>query len=72
MISGVYTNTTDDFDGYHAVRVIGWGVEKGTKYWLVMNSWNEEWGDNGLFKIKRGFNDCEFESEMSAGLPMRN
>jgi len=32
----------------HAVKIIGWGVEKGTPYWLVANSWNTDWGDNGM------------------------
>merc|ERR1719384_1749017 len=27
-------------------------------YWLIANSWNEEWGDHGLFKILRGANEC--------------
>lgn len=33
--------------GGHAVRILGWGVENGTPYWLVGNSWNTDWGDNG-------------------------
>jgi cathepsin B len=27
-------------------------------YWLVANSWNEDWGEKGFFKIKRGSNEC--------------
>jgi len=23
-------------------------VENGTSYWLVANSWNTDWGDNGM------------------------
>jgi cathepsin B len=44
--------------GSHNVKIIGWGVESGVSYWLAANSWNEDWGDNGLFKIKRGNNEC--------------
>ena len=33
--------------GGHAVRIIGWGVENKVPYWLVANSWNTDWGDNG-------------------------
>jgi cathepsin B len=40
--------------GGHAIKILGWGVENGTPYWLCANSWNESWGDNGYFKILRG------------------
>ncbi|VEN46127.1 unnamed protein product [Callosobruchus maculatus] len=69
--SGVYQ--TDDHSKYlgdHAVRVIGYGVEDDKyPYWLVTNSWNDHWGDKGLFKIMRGNNECNFEHDIVAGLP---
>ncbi|KHJ42335.1 papain family cysteine protease [Trichuris suis] len=46
----------------HAVTVVGYGVEKGTKYWIVKNSWGKNWGDNGYVKILRGTNECGIES----------
>jgi cathepsin B len=48
-------------------RLIGWGVEKGAPYWLVVNSWNKAWGDEGLFRIIRGQDECGFESDITAG-----
>ncbi|CAA9996292.1 unnamed protein product [Nesidiocoris tenuis] len=66
---GVYQHVTGSYLGGHAVRVIGWGVEKGTPYWLVANSWNSDWGDNGTFKIIRGTDDCGFEDGIVAGVP---
>jgi cathepsin B len=45
--------------------MIGWGVEQGTDYWLVKNSWNDEWGDGGTFKIARGTNECGIENDVT-------
>jgi len=67
--SGVYHHTTGDELGGHAVKIMGWGVESGQKYWLVANSWNPKWGDMGFFKILRGTNECGIENNISAGLP---
>ncbi|XGW24166.1 hypothetical protein V3C99_005957 [Haemonchus contortus] len=64
---GVYVHTAGKARGAHAVKVIGWGVQNGTKYWTVANSWNTYWGEEGYFRILRGVNHCEFESEMIAG-----
>jgi cathepsin B len=65
--SGVYQHTTGSALGGHAIRILGWGVENGTPYWLIANSWNESWGDNGLFKILRGKNECGIEGGVVAG-----
>jgi len=65
-VSGVYKHTTGDFLGGHAVRCIGWGEENGTPYWLIANSWNEDWGVDGYFKIIRGEDNCGIEEEISA------
>ena len=66
--SGVYQHVTGSALGGHAIKMIGWGEENGTKYWLCVNSWNNEWGDQGLFKIKRGTNECGIENSVQAGL----
>jgi cathepsin B len=67
--TGVYKHITGSALGGHAVKLMGWGVENGTKYWLLANSWNTDWGDNGFFKILRGKNECGIESELVAGEP---
>ncbi|KAJ1358478.1 hypothetical protein KIN20_016909 [Parelaphostrongylus tenuis] len=65
--SGVYEHTAGGLAGSHAVRVLGWGVENGTPYWLAANSWNTDWGEKGYFRIRRGTNECGFEESMVAG-----
>jgi cathepsin B len=65
--SGVYEHADGKSLGGHAVKMIGWGVEDGVKYWLCVNSWNEDWGNKGLFKILRGENHCGIETGAYAG-----
>jgi hypothetical protein len=67
--SGIYHHVSGSSLGGHAVRVIGWGVEDGVKFWLISNSWNTQWGEKGLFRILRGTNECGIESGGSAGMP---
>lgn len=44
---GVYQHVTGEMLGGHAIKILGWGEENGTPYWLAANSWNEDWGDHG-------------------------
>tara|TARA_B110001452_G_scaffold245068_1_gene229497 strand:- start:22 stop:699 length:678 start_codon:yes stop_codon:yes gene_type:complete len=67
--SGVYKAQGGQMLGAHAVRIIGWGTEAGSDYWLVANSFGRGWGDHGLFKIARGLGMCGIESSVVAGLP---
>lgn len=71
--SGVYKAGLffkDPMLGGHAIKITGWGTENGTPYWLVANSWNSDWGDNGYFKIERGTNQCQIENPVINGGPV--
>jgi len=66
--SGVYQYTTGDELGGHAVKMLGWGTLSGTPYWIIANSWNADWGDNGYFMILRGQDECGIEDDVQAGM----
>jgi len=46
--------------GGHAVKIVGWGKDGETEYWIVANSWAESWGEKGYFKI--AFGECGIEN----------
>jgi C1A family cysteine protease len=46
----------------HSILLVGYGEENGTKYWIGMNTWGTQWGENGYFKILRGENACNIET----------
>jgi cathepsin B len=57
--SGIYTPTSPYLAGYHAIEVLGWGVQSGVKYWSAANSWGLTWGMKGYFNIQAG--TCNFD-----------
>ena len=45
---GIYSDKNHkpfDNQGGHALHAIGWGVERGVKYWIIENSWGNAWGE---------------------------
>ncbi|XGW24148.1 hypothetical protein V3C99_005954 [Haemonchus contortus] len=66
--SGIYKHTAGRAKGRHAVKIIGWGTENGTDYWIIANSWHDDWGEKGFFRMIRGIDDCGIESSVDAGL----
>ena len=51
--SGILTSSDCGTSLDHGVLIVGYGEDKGQKYWLVKNSWSTTWGDNGYVKIAR-------------------
>ncbi|XP_056428559.1 uncharacterized protein LOC130368636 [Hyla sarda] len=51
----------------HAIIAMGYGIEKDEDgeeqpYWIIKNSWGEEWGENGFAKVQRDVNMCSISS----------
>jgi len=63
---GVYRHVTGGVVGGHSVKLVGWGVEQGVKYWRAANSWNPYWGENGYFRIAMGQGSIDAECIASA------
>nr|CDJ83388.1 Peptidase C1A domain containing protein [Haemonchus contortus] len=67
-VKGIYKHTGGKIDGAHSVKIIGWGKEGHTPYWIIANSWNDDWGENGYFRMIRGNNECGIEDTVIAGI----
>jgi len=67
--SGIYHHVAGDYVYGHVVKVVGWGVEEGVKYWSMVNSFNPAWGEQGFFRIRRGSNECGLEDLAVAASP---
>lgn len=59
------------FQNDHTVLVVGYGTEGGKDYWIAKNSWGENWGEEGFFRIKRGTGHCGFGQQYVLPLCMK-
>ena len=63
------------YDGYsadhggHAVTIVGYGLEGDRYYWIVQNSWGEEYCNKGFVKVEFGQIGIEQVSFAEAYLP---
>jgi len=66
--SGVYHHVSGKLlAGGHAVKILGWGQENGTDYWICANSWGPTWGEEGFFRIQMG--ECGIDQSVWACSP---
>eukprot|EP00190_Bangiopsis_sp_CCMP1999_P000061 CAMPEP_0198725564 /NCGR_PEP_ID=MMETSP1475-20131203/2852_1 /TAXON_ID= ORGANISM="Unidentified sp., Strain CCMP1999" /NCGR_SAMPLE_ID=MMETSP1475 /ASSEMBLY_ACC=CAM_ASM_001111 /LENGTH=373 /DNA_ID=CAMNT_0044487365 /DNA_START=197 /DNA_END=1318 /DNA_ORIENTATION=- len=61
---GVWRTNSTEEESNHIVELTGWGeTDDGVKFWQVRNSWGSYWGELGFFKLERGINLLQVESD---------
>jgi len=50
----------------HAVNIVGYGTDSasGLDYWIIRNSYSDDWGQAGYMLIQRGVNKCDVENNI--------
>ncbi|XP_061708163.1 procathepsin L-like [Cydia pomonella] len=57
---GIYIPVEFDcrYEPNHSALLVGYGIENGTMYWTLKNSWGADWGERGYFRLARGMKAC--------------
>ena len=55
---GIYDDPTCGKELDHGVLLIGYGhdILNDMNYWIIKNSWGDQWGENGYMRLSRGEN----------------
>jgi C1A family cysteine protease len=56
IMSSSCSSAYDNID--HCVQLVGYSGSGVTPYWIVRNSWNTNWGEDGFMYLKYGQNLC--------------
>ncbi|ACZ63497.1 cathepsin [Pieris rapae granulovirus Wuhan] len=61
------TDICENMNGLnHAVLLVGYGVHNNIPYWIMKNSWGEEWGEKGYLRVQRNINSCGLMNEFAS------
>jgi len=57
----------------HGILIVGYGVEtdifdETMPFWIVKNSWGEDWGESGYLRIERGTGKCGLNQYVSSSI----
>jgi C1A family cysteine protease len=63
--SGVFNHPTCGTELDHGVLLVGYGVQAGTDYWKIKNSWGATWGLEGYMHMQSGANMCGIANSAS-------
>jgi C1A family cysteine protease len=69
---GVYSpsQTAKRIEGSQAVKIVGWNTEGKTKYWIVENSFGDDWGSSGTAKVAMNMMDSSLDKTAVALTPL--
>lgn len=67
---GIFEDKTNATDIDHDISIVGYGVENGTKYWIMRNSWGTYWGEEGFARVIRGVNNMMIETDCAWATPL--
>merc|ERR1740117_2048073 len=68
---GIFNGCPKDAVVNHLVVALGFGEEKGHKYWIIQNSWGADWGEQGIIKLERhdeGAGYCGMNNDPQKGV----
>lgn len=50
----------------HAVLLVGYGVQDGVPYWTLKNTWGDDWGEHGYFRVRQNVNSCGIINDLAS------